>query len=521
MEELTKIINNATNNEYDFLKLQSVVYDKEKNMCTITFLYPENQSDITEDQKQIITQILSKNLNLHAKICLKFKKCFLSKPLVCSLVFSHLKQTHQSVAFSLSRDCVECEITPTDIIVTLLCDDGVYEYFKNNDVVKEIKDLLSLNFISNAEVSLKKENKLKIDANEILTQKITLPPLQTKQIPRYEVHIYKTLVGHEINPFAEYFKNISAPKQSVVLSGVIESIEKKTYVRARDKQKPDAPTQIYYVLKLNQHGTIFPATIFAARSNEKKLDKYLVLGANIICIGDVKNSMSHLCYYPKHISLCTAIEGDNRSQSDGETYQTEYLCIKPQKYESKSQENMFLVDDYDDFIMNNTFVVYDFETTGLDSDQCEIIEIGACKIKQGNIVETFQTFIKPKYPIPPEITNLTSITNKMVSCAPKMQDAICDFNVFCRDCILAGYNNVLFDNKFLQAAANKSGTKFDHVQVDALVMARKSLRLNSYKLGNVVKALGITLDGAHRAINDAIATAKVMLRLHNRALQQN
>ena len=192
-----------------------------------------------------------------------------------------------------------------------------------------------------------------------------------------------------------------------------------------------------------------------------------------------------------------------------------YKFVKPEPYISLKQDNLFDVSEEDnDYLKSNKFVVFDLETTGLFFTQHEIIEIGAVKIENGKITETFSTLIKPESKISEEITNITGITNDMVKDAPNFQNVLNDFYEFCKDCVLVGYNILEFDIKFLNFHANKYGVEFSHKIEDALLMARKYCPgLKRYKLKDVSNNLGVVLENAHRALNDTLATAEVFIKL--------
>ena len=163
-----------------------------------------------------------------------------------------------------------------------------------------------------------------------------------------------------------------------------------------------------------------------------------------------------------------------------------------------------------EFLKQNDVVVFDFETTGFEFNKNEIIEIGAVKLKNGEISEAFSTFVKPKNSIPEEITNLTHITNEMVKDAYPIEKIIPDFYKFCYGCVIMAYN-IDFDYKFLDFNAKKLGYNFNNRQVDALYLARLNVAgAKNFKLGSICAKLGVSLEGAHRAVNDAVATAEVV-----------
>ena len=113
------------------------------------------------------------------------------------------------------------------------------------------------------------------------------------------------------------------------------------------------------------------------------------------------------------------------------------------------------------FPLKGSFVVFDLETTGLSAEKNFIIEIGAVKIVNGEVVDSFSTFVEPPVPIPPKITELTSITEAMVKGAPKEDKAVSDFMKFCEGSVLVAHN-ALFDTGFIRASLARRGEAFSY-----------------------------------------------------------
>ena len=111
--------------------------------------------------------------------------------------------------------------------------------------------------------------------------------------------------------------------------------------------------------------------------------------------------------------------------------------------------------------LDGEFCVFDTETTGLDPGVEYMTEIGAVIVKNGEVVDEFDTFVKPGKPITPKITELTGITNEMVADAPGEKEALEAFLKFAGDRILVGHNVHAFDMRFLRAAAKRSGIKLN------------------------------------------------------------
>ena len=177
----------------------------------------------------------------------------------------------------------------------------------------------------------------------------------------------------------------------------------------------------------------------------------------------------------------------------------------------------YVVDDEAQMITNpkdlgieeETYVVFDIETTGFDPFNDKIIEIGAVKMKGKEIIDEFSEFVNPKIPIPEEIVKLTSITDEMVKDAPDIKTILPRFLEFCGDSTVVAHN-AKFDVGFIKQKSIDQNLEFSPSVVDTLPLAR-ALLTNEKKFGlaNLTKYFGIILESHHRAIDDARATAEV------------
>ncbi len=177
----------------------------------------------------------------------------------------------------------------------------------------------------------------------------------------------------------------------------------------------------------------------------------------------------------------------------------------------------YVVDDLKEIVVNDkgqpiedtTFVVFDIETTGFSPIKNKIIEIGAVKVRNGEILERFSEFINPEVPIPYRITKLTSITDDMVIDAPTREVIIPRFVEFCKDAVLVGHN-VGFDISFINQNCKELGIDVDYTTVDTLWLSRYFFPLQAkHTLDAVAKTLGVVLEHHHRAVDDAECTALI------------
>ena len=155
------------------------------------------------------------------------------------------------------------------------------------------------------------------------------------------------------------------------------------------------------------------------------------------------------------------------------------------------------------------YVVFDLETTGLNPRFCGITEIGAVRLRRGEIVDTFSTFVNPEQPISRQITDITGITDDMVKDAPKMGEALEMFKFYIGDKPLAAHN-APFDMSFIKKHGDDNGIRFDNPCLDTVGLLKRTYpNHKSYSLGNLAADFGIKLRH-HRALDDAECTAKLM-----------
>jgi len=160
----------------------------------------------------------------------------------------------------------------------------------------------------------------------------------------------------------------------------------------------------------------------------------------------------------------------------------------------------------DMFDFPESYTVIDIETTGLSTEENEIIEIGAVKVVDRKVTDEFEVLVKPKKDIiSPEITNITGITPDMLKDAFEIEDALLKFKEFTDGQILLGHN-VNFDINFLYDSFEKyTDFYLDNDYVDLLKIARKlSPEFENHKLITVLDKLGIKKDQSHRALSDSM-----------------
>ena len=165
---------------------------------------------------------------------------------------------------------------------------------------------------------------------------------------------------------------------------------------------------------------------------------------------------------------------------------------------------------------DGTFICFDIETTGLSAARDKITEIGAVKVENGVITDTFSTFANPEMPIPQKITQLTGITDDMVKDAPSQSEAVGAFLEFAGDNVLVAHN-APFDTSFIAKACEDMGREYNYTSIDTVAISRAILTdIKNCKLDTVAKFLRLGDFNHHRATDDAEMLARLFINLCQR-----
>ncbi len=166
------------------------------------------------------------------------------------------------------------------------------------------------------------------------------------------------------------------------------------------------------------------------------------------------------------------------------------------------------------------YVAVDLETTGTSPMWDEIIEIGAARVRDGEVVETYQELVNPGIKIDPYVVKLTGITDEMVGDAPAIDEVMPRFSRFLGGAVMVGHNIASFDANFLYDAGERIGAPVTNDFVDTMRLARKLHKdWVHHRLKDLRDAFGIADDGAHRALADALATSRALEHMRREAVE--
>lgn len=493
-------------NGLDKIKLTEAVLKESENKCYLTFLV---NSALDEDvQKECLT--LCHNA-LGVNVALKFKRAFLDKDKILYVVNQFLKQHYLNIFSMLSEDDLKIEIDDK-INISLFLIEDLKLLSERNGFREELKEWLSGEFFEDVNISLF-EKQIDLEKSIKALEKRFDEPEQTSKATYVKVDEVEDYIGEKITrpPVAIYC--VKHAEEEICLAGKIRFFQQKSFVKERNGEKIE---RIYFTFVLDDGTESINVTYFPSKATLPKMEK-ITDGVNVVMFGQVEYFRDKLSFKPKDISLCGGFQAIKPSVKYKGVPES-YITISPEPYQEFEQVNMMddptaQKEEVSEFLKTHSVVVFDLETTGLSSNKDEIIELGACKIENGKITQTFQTLIKPSIPIPEETIKVHGITDKMVENCPSFKDVCGDFYKFAHGSVLVAYN-AEFDKGFIDFHAGKLLYKFDNDVIDAMAVAKMMFKgLANYKLVTVLNKMGIVNEGAHRAVHDAIATAKAFLVL--------
>lgn len=521
--ELEQILNQKTDNKYGFT-LKNAVLDSSTAICSVEFYYNDGIL-LTPEVKKLCQAEVEGFLPSGYVYQLEFIKNFISDESVEIYLKNYLKTNFVSINYKIEKIDVQTRQ------IQLKIESTQQTYIKDKKVLQTITQTLQEHFETDFVVSAQFEDlidfsKLESDSSIIQTSK-----------PKYiVVENTESIFGESISQNATYIRDSKELGKTVCVCGYVKDFKKSyTKPKAKDGQsaeqleayfsqevplheRKEAGQRVRYKFNLEDFTGEMPVFMYATIDQSQLLDK-LDNGVQVIMIGNIIEDKfnNDISLKPKQISLCT-LPQKWEEEIDYKSEKSYYEFVVPEPMEYTDQVGFFnMVEERQvpQYLQEHDVVVFDFETTGLNAYAGDrIIEIGAVKVVNGAIVEKFQSYIDPEMKIGEEAMKIHHITQDMVAGKLKAEQVLQDFYKFTRGCVLTGYN-VGFDLGFLIKQGKESRYNFDNPTFDIYHdLSLKYIKgLKNYKLGTVAKYLGVSLENAHSALDDTIATAEVMIKL--------
>lgn len=496
------------NSIYNGLKFRDAEYSEKSNVCAINFLYNPESFKPDEENKKFLLDKVNEIIGNFVKYEIIFISCPLDKRAIANHTYTTIVNNFPALSKNFTYDDVSVDISDMKVNIKLKLSPTNYDYAKSLDRETLVANKLKDSFLADFMVEfVKKEDEIVVENAIEKNMELMSSIKEAEEKTVYEISEIADIIGKNEYTLAIDFTKVTTVVENVVICGQVTNCQRKTYTRKQTKNGETTEIErAFYNFSIKNEGKVLYCSVFPKQHDEMKCD-LIEPGMNIACLGSFREFNGKLNFTAQTIARC--IYKKEEIKSGFKHVNEQYHTVIPQEYVNYEQAGLF----DEEKVIDGEYVVFDLETTGLDSLRDEIIEIGACKIKNGKICEVFSTFVKPNRKIPKEITELTGINDEMVKDAPTINYVLPDFYKFCYGSTMVAHN-ITFDIGFVHNAAKRFSYNFNNPTMDTIEIAKAKLPgLKNYKLGTIVERLGVSLENAHRAVHDATATAKVFIKL--------
>lgn len=338
------------------------------------------------------------------------------------------------------------------------------------------------------------------------------------EVRRFPIENFKKIDGADTLPAqAVYIEDMPLADGSFAVCGRLTYIEERTYMRRNEKTGEDVEKS-RFSLSIEDGSGALRTTYFPKKATVEKI-RELKQGDGIVLIGSNEEYNGSLSFKASKINFGNPPKGFEPQAKKSKPVPKYYHTVFPEEYVDYTQAGLFDDLTKPPVLTNNTFVVFDLETTGLVHQPSmgkmdKIIEIGAVKIVNGELKEKFSSFVACPDRLPEKIIELTGIRDADLKGAPTVDKIIADFFKFVDGAYLVGHN-VNFDYDFVKYYGGENGYYFTNRAFDTVSLAQDVLGgvgLANYKLNTIAAYYGFTFNH-HRAYADAAVTAKIFMEL--------
>ncbi len=393
---------------------------------------------------------------------------------------------------------------------------GEQEFFSSGKILDDISAYLQSGFCGTFYGNVRIVEKAEHDAS-LLDEMPDVEEAEDLEIRRFDIFDFQKIDGaDEIPKSAIYIADAGKAEGTYAVCGRVTFFEEKPYIKHNEKTGQDEE-KVRFSISLNDGTGFLRTTYFPKKATVDKV-REIKTGDSIVLIGANEEFKGNQSFKTSKINFGKMPENFTPVARKGKPVPKFYHDVFPQPYVDYTQAGLFDVLEKPSSLTENTFVVFDLETTGLNNQPAmgkmdKIIEIGAVKIVGGEMTEKFSTFVACDERLSKEIIDLTGIKDEDLIGAPTIDKAIADFYKFTDGAFLVGHN-VMFDYRFIQYYGEQNRFMFDKKLFDTITLAQELLRgeIANYKLNTVADYYGFSFNH-HRAFDDACVTAKIFIEL--------
>lgn len=447
---------------------------------------------------------------------LKIAKRVPDKTILQKKIYEFVSAKFPAAAAFLEEKNIEVEMLQSGAHFYMDIASGEQEFFSSGKILDDVSAYLQSGFCGTFYGNVRIVEKEEHDTS-LLEEIPDTEETEDVEIRRFNIVDFQKIDGADETPkTAVYIADAGKVNGVYAVCGKLTFFEEKPYVKHNEKTGEDEE-KLRFSLSISDGTGFLRTTYFPKKATVEKV-RELKTGDGIVLIGSNEEFKGNQSFKASKINLGQMPENFTPIERKGKPVPKFYHDVFPEPYVDYTQTNFFDSIQKPSALTQNTFVVFDLETTGLNNQPAmgkmdKIIEIGAVKMVNGEMTEKFSTFVACDERLSKEIIDLTGIKDEDLVGAPTIDKAIADFFKFTDGAILVGHN-VMFDYRFVQYYGEQNRFMFDKKLLDTLTISQEVLRgeLSNYKLNTVADYYGFSFNH-HRAFDDACVTAKIFTEL--------
>lgn len=487
--------NSLTNGKYSWIMPANVAINIGARMVSLELLVPyEEYNALTDNVKTEIFGAARKLIPMTFELNVGYKKFFIDSKTVRSKFYEFMARNYPSIpidGIEADAHVVEGKVKITVGIAKLFAGSVAEEEF-----CERLINYMHTKFTNDIDIDYYVADK-DIDLKASIEE--TIEEYYIKRRIRTSNHV--KLTGKEILADPSYIADRPETDDNAVYCGKIDTFKQNT------SQKTGNP---YFVFFINDNTGRLMCKAFS-RTPTSEYSK-LFDGDTVIVQGKlVLDTFAHdTVLLVNNLSKCEIDYDSIVNKTEYKKAPKFYECVQPVLIADCKQVDIFGESTVPESLLGKEFVIFDTETTGLVPSTDKLIEIGAVRMVNGEITESFSTLINPGVELPDKIIEITGIKDADLIDAPSIEEVFPDFYKFIGGASLVAHN-AAFDMGFITRIGEELKYRVDNRSYDTIELARQVIPSKDYKLATLCKVLGIVNHGAHRALNDVLATTDLFI----------
>ena len=499
---------------YDKLRVRKVTVDPQGDSLSVEFVLSyEDYDSVTAEDRQKIDSAVKLMFADFSTVKTIYRKNLLSEDAISALVRRYIGENNRALLTILSKENTEISASEDGISIVFSVPTATRSLLESSGFIDNLKSYLMSNY--DCDVSVSTEVAESIVVNEHADEEIKAIVVDD--------HIVSYKLGHricggEIRRSPKYISTFKEPEKNVCIVGEVGSM-----MRAVSRKSGF----VYYAFTLGDTTAVMNCRYFT-RSKDKGVLDVVNDGDSVIVSGDLNEDSysGGLTLNVRTMWTCTIDYSSIIVKKTNVKLPKPYRELKPEKVELVGQGDLFDSGEITPMLKGKTFVVFDLETTDLDTESCSIVEICGVKIVDGAITSYISTLVDPCRHIPESASETNHIYDDDVKDAPYIEDVLPKFAEWVGNAALVAHNGFSYDFKILDRVGAEMGISFaGNARYDTILMSvawhEKSGTRSKLNLTAMCKEFGIDLTNAHRAYFDTVATAQLFIKLSEKMDENN